>query len=83
MQIKYENKENVKNNGIVADYPVGTIVKYAIDNDRFDADQYIGVVLETTEGKRVLYDIEDNCIYDDVENYNVVEVLDGYFTVRN
>lgn len=82
MQIKYENKENVKNNGIVADYPVGTIVKYALD-DYLDSENYVGIVLETTEGKRVLYDIEDNCIYDDIENYTVVEILDGYFTVRN
>lgn len=83
MQIKYENKENVKNNGIVADYPVGTIVKYEVYDYIDNNDQYIGVVLETTEGKRVLYDIEDNCIYDDVENYTVVEVCDGYFTLRN
>ena len=82
MRIKFENgaeaEENLKK---ITDYPVGTIVEFIINGGFCANEKYIGIILGTTEDSCVLYDIEEDCIYDDVENYSVVKVLDGYFTL--
>lgn len=68
--IHLEAKKDIKTKKII-DAPLNTYLEFmenAVPNER-----YMGVIFETSEGKRVLYEVQEGWIYDDIENYSIVE----------
>lgn len=79
MEIEFKNKKEAEIGTSITDYPVGTIVKYTTG----DNESFIGIILEASDDEYVLYDIEDDHIYDDIENYIVIKVLEGHFVLED
>lgn len=79
MEIEFKNKKETEIETSITDYAVGTIVRYT--TREFENESFIGIILETSDDDYVLYDIEDDRIYDDIDNYIVIEVLEGHFVL--
>lgn len=72
-----ERKKNLKK---ASEYVSGTVCEYTSYDDEF---QGIGIIINGVSGRTIMYDLNDNKYYSDIENYSVVKVLSATITIKD